>query len=67
MIQTCEQIFLKRADAYHKAMGLYPRARDLEFQLAVSAADIKPGPAQVNMAWSLHCIVATSLMVTSHS
>ena len=43
MIQTYEQIFLKRADAYQKAMELFPRARDLEFQLAVSAADIKPG------------------------
>jgi len=43
MIQTYEQIFLKRADAYQKAMELFPRARDLEFQLAASAADIKPG------------------------
>jgi hypothetical protein len=37
MIQTYEQIFLKRADAYQKAMELFPGARDLEFQLAVSA------------------------------
>jgi len=43
MIQTYEQIFRKRADAYQKAMELFPGARDLEFQLAVSAADIKPG------------------------
>lgn len=43
MIQTYEQIFLKRADAYQKAMELFPDARDLEFQLAVAAADIKPG------------------------
>jgi len=43
MIQTYEQIFLKRADAYQKAMGLFPNARDLEFQLAVTAANIKPG------------------------
>jgi SAM-dependent methyltransferase len=43
MIQTYEQIFLKRADAYQKAMELFPNARDLEFQLAVAAADIQPG------------------------
>ena len=43
MIQTYEQIFLKRADAYQKAMELFPNARDLEFQLAVEAADIKSG------------------------
>lgn len=43
MIQSYEQIFLKRADAYQKAMELFPNARDLEFQLAVEAADIKPG------------------------
>ena len=43
MNQTYEQIFLERADAYQKAMELFPRARDLEFQLAVDAADIKQG------------------------
>jgi len=43
MIQSYEQIFHKRADAYQKAMELYPHARDREFQLAVDAAGIKPG------------------------
>ena len=43
MFQTYEQIFRQRADAYQKAMELYPAARDREFQLAVSAADIRPG------------------------
>jgi len=43
MFQSYEQIFYKRADAYHKAMELYPAARDREFQLAVEFADIKAG------------------------
>ena len=43
MIQTYEQIFSKRANAYQKAMELFPDARDLEFQLAVTAAAIQPG------------------------
>jgi len=43
MFQSYEQIFSKRADAYQKAMELYPNARDREFQLAVEAADIKTG------------------------
>ena len=67
MIQAYEQIFLKRADACQKAMEFFPRARDLEFRLAVSAADIKPGPGQINMALSLRCIVATNGLATDHS
>lgn len=43
MIQSYEQIFLKRADAYQKAMELFPNARDHGFQLAVDAAGIKSG------------------------
>lgn len=43
MNQTYEQIFLKRADAYQKAMELFPNARDREFQLVVELAGIKPG------------------------
>lgn len=43
MFQSYEQIFKERADAYHKAMELYPTARDREFQLAIDAADIKAG------------------------
>ena len=43
MFQSYEQIFSKRADAYQKAMELYPAARDREFQLTVDAADIKAG------------------------
>ena len=43
MFQTYEQIFRQRADAYQKAMELYPAARDREFQLAVEFARIQPG------------------------
>lgn len=43
MNQTYEQIFLKRADAYQKAMELFPNARDREFQLVVELARIMPG------------------------
>jgi SAM-dependent methyltransferase len=43
MIQTYEQIFLKRADAYQKAMELFPHARDHEFRLVVELACIKAG------------------------
>jgi SAM-dependent methyltransferase len=43
MFQSYEQIFGERADAYQKAMELYPTARDREFQLVVEAADIKGG------------------------
>lgn len=43
MFQSYEQIFSKRADAYQKAMELFPTARDREFQLVVEAADIKAG------------------------
>jgi len=43
MMQSYEQIFLKRADAYQMAMESYPLARDREFQLAVEAADILAG------------------------
>lgn len=43
MFKTYEQIFDQRADAYQKAMERYPNARDREFQLAVEAADVKPG------------------------
>jgi hypothetical protein len=43
MFQSYEQIFSKRADAYQKAMALYPAAREREFQLAVEFADIKSG------------------------
>jgi len=43
MFQTYEQIFKKRADAYHKAMELYPAARDREFQLAIDAVNIQAG------------------------
>ena len=43
MFQSYEQIFSKRADAYQKAMELYPTAREREFQLTVKFADIKPG------------------------
>jgi SAM-dependent methyltransferase len=43
MFQSYEQIFSKRADAYQKAMELYPDAREREFQLVVECADIKPG------------------------
>jgi SAM-dependent methyltransferase len=35
MFQSYEQIFSKRADAYQKAMELYPEARQREFQLAL--------------------------------
>jgi len=48
MIQSYEQIFKKRADAYQKAMELQPAARDPEFQLAVEAADIKAGESVVD-------------------
>jgi len=43
MFQSYEQIFSKRADAYQKAMELYPAARDREFELAVEAAQIQAG------------------------
>ena len=43
MFQTYEQIFRQRADAYQKAMELYPAARDREFQLAVEFARIQHG------------------------
>jgi len=43
MFQSYEQIFSQRADAYQKAMELYPAARDREFQLAVEAARIRAG------------------------
>jgi SAM-dependent methyltransferase len=43
MFQSYEQIFRKRADAYQKAMELYPAARDREFQITVGFADIKTG------------------------
>lgn len=43
MFQTYEQIFSQRADAYQKAMQLYPATRDREFQHVVEAADIKAG------------------------
>ncbi len=43
MFQSYEEIFSKRADAYQKAMELYPAARDREFQLAVETAQIKAG------------------------
>ena len=43
MIQTYEQIFRKRADAYQKAMEMQPQARSIEFQLAVDAAAIRTG------------------------
>lgn len=43
MFQSYEQIFSQRADAYQKAMELFPAARDREFQLAVEAARIRPG------------------------
>jgi SAM-dependent methyltransferase len=38
MFQSYEEIFSKRADAYQKAMELYPAARQREFQLAVEHA-----------------------------
>ena len=41
MFQSYEEIFSKRADAYQKAMELFPAVRDREFQLVVEAADIK--------------------------
>ncbi|NNK98842.1 MAG: class I SAM-dependent methyltransferase [Xanthomonadales bacterium] len=40
MFQSYEQIFSKRADAYQKAMELYPAARQREFQLVVEHADL---------------------------
>ncbi|GMR15511.1 MAG: hypothetical protein BMS9Abin30_1141 [Gammaproteobacteria bacterium] len=43
MIQSYQQIFKQRADAYQKAMELQPAAREREFQLAVESADIQPG------------------------
>lgn len=43
MFHSYEKIFSKRANAYQKAMELYPSARDHEFQLAVDAAEIKTG------------------------
>jgi len=43
MFQSYEEIFGRRADAYQKAMELYPAARNREFQLAVESADIKTG------------------------
>jgi len=43
MFQSYEQIFRQRADAYQKAMELYPAARAREFQLAVEAAGIRAG------------------------
>ncbi len=43
MFQSYDQIFSKRADAYQKAMELYPAARAREFQLVVQCADIKSG------------------------
>jgi len=43
MFQSYEDIFSQRADAYQKAMELFPTARDREFQLAVKAAGVKAG------------------------
>lgn len=43
MFQSYERIFEKRAEAYHKAMELYPTARAREFQLAIDAAGVKAG------------------------
>ncbi len=43
MFQTYEQIFSKRADAYQKAMELYPAAREREFRLTVERAGVKSG------------------------
>jgi len=43
MFQSYEQIFSQRADAYQKAMELYPAAREREFRLAVEAAGIRSG------------------------
>jgi len=43
MFQSYEQIFDKRADAYQKAMELFPAARKREFELVVEAAEIKAG------------------------
>jgi SAM-dependent methyltransferase len=43
MFQSYEQIFSRRADAYQKAMELYPAARDREFQLAVERAGLQAG------------------------
>lgn len=40
MFQSYEQIFSKRANAYQKAMELYPAARQREFQLAVERAGL---------------------------
>ena len=48
MIQSYEQIFRKRADAYQKAMELQPGARNSEFQLAVEAAGFKGGECVVD-------------------
>ena len=54
MFQTYEQIFRQRADAYQKAMELYPAARDREFQLAAD-------PGQVKLAWPLRYIAAVKV------
>lgn len=43
MFQSYEQIFSQRADAYQKAMELYPTARDREFRLAVESARVEVG------------------------
>ena len=43
MFQSYEEIFSKRADAYQKAMEMYPAARDREFQLVVKAAETRAG------------------------
>lgn len=43
MFETYELIFNKRGEAYHDAMRLAPRARDLEFAAALSGLDIRDG------------------------
>lgn len=47
--QTYEEIFAARADLYHGAMELAPRARDREFELIIEQAPVEPGMTLIDM------------------
>jgi len=44
-----KKIFNERADRYHHAMQAYPSARNAEFEIALSLADIEPGHTLLDM------------------
>lgn len=47
--QTYEEIFAARADLYHGAMELAPKARDREFGLILEQAPVEPGMTLIDM------------------